>query len=42
MRAFWASAAAIVVLTVAAWAILGNVDMSSQDIYSSSYGSVRL
>ena len=42
MKAFWASVAAIVVISVAAWAILANVDMSSQNIYSSSYGSVRL
>jgi len=33
---------AIIVITIAAWAIFNNIDMSSQDIYSSSHGSVRL
>lgn len=41
MKVFWASIAAIVILTVAAWAGFGMIDMSAQDVYSSS-GSVRL
>lgn len=42
MKAFWAGVVAIIVLTVGAWAILDQVDMSSRDVYSSSHGSVRL
>lgn len=42
MKAFWASVIALVVITVATWAILGNINMSSQDVYLSSHGSVRL
>ena len=42
MKAFWASVIALVVITVAAWAILENIDMSSQGVYLSSHGSVRL
>lgn len=42
MRAFWASVVAIIVISVGAWAILGTIDMSSQDVYTSTRGSVRL
>jgi hypothetical protein len=42
MKVLLASLVAIIVITAAAWAIFDNIDMSSQDIYSSSHGSVRL
>jgi hypothetical protein len=42
MKVFLASVIAFVVITVGAWALLTIVDMSSQNIYTSSRGSVRL
>lgn len=42
MRALLGSVLAIAIITITAWVILDNIDMSSQDIYSSSHGSVRL
>jgi len=41
MKAFWASVIVLVVITVAAWAVLGTVDMTAQGVYT-SHGSVRL
>lgn len=40
MKAFWSSITALIVITVAAWAILDRVGMSAQDVYTQS--DVRL
>ena len=40
MKVFWGSVIVAVVITIVAWALLGLVGMSAQDVYSSA--SVRL
>ena len=40
MKAFLSGFAAVLVISLAAWLVLGQVEMSAQDVYSE--GSVRL
>jgi hypothetical protein len=42
MRAFWSGILLMVVISVLAWAVLGTIDMSSQGMFTSGQGSVRL
>jgi len=42
MRPFLGSVAAIAVIAVVSSFILGNIKMSSQDVYQSQSGNVRL
>jgi hypothetical protein len=42
MKAFVGGVVAMVVIAVVAWVVLGTFDMSAQDVFSSTRGSVRL
>lgn len=42
MKAFMMSVAALVVITVVSALVLGSIDMSAEQIYSSTSGNVRL
>ena len=42
MKVFLMSVAALVVITVVSALVLGSIDMSAEQIYSSTSGNVRL
>jgi len=42
MKAFWASVAAVIVISAVAAIVLTNIDSSSSTAYQSSHGSTRL